>query len=195
MLKLSAGVQKVCCASQGDEALAVIATHGSPVLTVMDFWLDEGQSLPFIQNILSLAPSTRILMTSGDKHPAIVSKAKAAGAHGFVHKSSLGSEFQVAVQALLAGLCWFDTVMPEPALPASVATTMQMTAKELGITARQAQVMALVLRGKPNRAIAQTLNLSEHTVKEHVTALLQRLGASNRVELITRMRGIELDLD
>ena len=51
-----------------------------------------------------------------------------------------------------------------------------------------------MLLGKPNRAIAQTLNLSEHTVKEHVTALLQRLEASNRVELITRMHGIEIEL-
>ena len=68
-----------------------------------------------------------------------------------------------------------------------------MTAKELGVTARQVEVLNLVLQGKPNRAIAQALNLSEHTVKEHVTALLQRLGASNRVELITRMHGIEID--
>jgi DNA-binding NarL/FixJ family response regulator len=56
-------------------------------------------------------------------------------------------------------------------------------------------VLSLLLQGKPNRAIAQALNLSEYTVKEHVTALLQRLGASNRVALITRMRGIEVDLD
>ena len=69
-----------------------------------------------------------------------------------------------------------------------------MSAKELGITSRQAEVLNLVLLGKPNRAIAQTLNLSEHTVKEHVTALLQRLEASNRVELITRMHGIEIEL-
>jgi DNA-binding NarL/FixJ family response regulator len=70
-----------------------------------------------------------------------------------------------------------------------------MSARELGITARQAQVLSLLLQGKSNRAIAQALNLSEYTVKEHVTALLQRLGASNRVALITRMRGIEVDLD
>ena len=68
-------------------------------------------------------------------------------------------------------------------------------ARELGITTRQAQVLTLVLRGKPNRAIAQALSLSEHTIKEHVTAVLQRLGAANRVELFTKLRGVELSED
>ena len=44
------------------------------------------------------------------------------------------------------------------------------------------------------KVIAQTLTLSEYTVKEHVTAILQKLGCTNRVELITRMQGVELVL-
>ena len=193
VLTTSAGVKQVRCASQGDAALTMIAAMGEPVITVMDFWLESGDSLAFVQNILALAPGTRILMTSGDRHPALVSKAKAVGAHGFVHKSSPASEFQAAVQALLSGRTWFDAAPPGPGAAVAPVTRLHMTAKELGVTARQVEVLNLVLQGKPNRAIAQALNLSEHTVKEHVTALLQRLGASNRVELITRMHGIEID--
>ena len=192
VLTTSAGVHEVRCVSHGDEALTMIATMGGPVITVVDFWLEDGDSLSFIQSILALAPGTRILVTSGDKHPALVSKVRAAGAHGFVRKSSPASEFQASVQALLAGRTWFEESSSSPA--ATSANTLRMSAKELGITSRQAEVLNLVLLGKPNRAIAQTLNLSEHTVKEHVTALLQRLEASNRVELITRMHGIEIEL-
>ncbi|MEG2048037.1 MAG: response regulator transcription factor [Comamonas sp.] len=192
VLTTSAGVHEVRCVSHGDEALTMIATMGEPVITVVDFWLEDGDSLSAIQSILALAPGTRILVTSGDKHPALVSKVRAAGAHGFVRKSSPASEFQASVQALLAGRTWFEESSSSPA--ATSANTLRMSAKELGITSRQAEVLNLVLLGKPNRAIAQALNLSEHTVKEHVTALLQRLEASNRVELITRMHGIEIEL-
>lgn len=192
VLTTSAGVHQVRSASHGDEALTMIAAMGEPVITVVDFWLENGDSLPFIQSILAMAPGTRILVTSGDKHPALVSKVRAAGAHGFVPKSSPSSEFQAAVQALLAGRTWFAEALTSPC--ATSTNTLHMTAKELGITSRQAEVLKLVLLGKPNRAIAQVLNLSEHTVKEHVTALLQRLEAGNRVELITRMRGIEIEL-
>ncbi|MGU3625157.1 LuxR C-terminal-related transcriptional regulator [Comamonas sp. C24C] len=197
VLMTSAGVRQVRCAAHGNEALAVIAALGEPVITVMDFWLEDGASLEFVHSILALAPGTRILVTSGDKHPAIVNKAAAAGVHGFVHKSSTAQVFQMAVQALLSGRSWFEALPPIPAAPPASAagSTLHMSARELGITARQSQVLSLLLQGKPNRAIAQTLNLSEYTVKEHVTALLQRLGASNRVALITRMRGIEVDLD
>ena len=197
VLMTSAGVQRVRCVAHGNEALAMIAALGEPVITVMDFWLEDGASLEFVHSILALAPGTRILVTSGDKHPAIVSKAAAAGVHGFVHKSSPSHEFQAAVQALLSGRTWFEALPPIPTAPPAptAGSILHMSARELGITARQAQVLSLLLQGKPNRAIAQALNLSEYTVKEHVTALLQRLGASNRVALITRMRGIEVDLD
>lgn len=186
--------KRVLTAESGNQALTLMASEGAPLLTVVDFWLDEDDATRFIKDMLSLAPATRILMTSGDRHPAIASKARAAGAHGFVAKARSTEDFLAAVQALLSGGQWFDT--PEHLHPASVEThPFRMTARELGITTRQAQVLTLVLRGKPNRAIAQALSLSEHTVKEHVTAVLQRLGAANRVELFTKLRGVELSED
>lgn len=186
---------RVLVAENGSQALALMASEGPPLLTVVDFWLEEGGSTPFIRDMLSLAPATRILMTSGDRHPAIASKARAAGAHGFVAKARPAEDFLAAAQTLLAGGQWFEAAPPplQP-LPDGIRP-LHMTARELGMTARQAQVLALVLRGKPNRAIAQVLSLSEHTVKEHVTAVLQRVGAANRVELFTKLRGVVLDGD
>lgn len=69
----------------------------------------------------------------------------------------------------------------KPASPAS-----------LGLTLRQCDVLALVLRGLSNKRIALTLNLSESTVKEHMTGIFQRLGVSNRINAITFMRGRRL---
>ena len=69
-----------------------------------------------------------------------------------------------------------------------------MTPAELGLSTRQGQVLALVLQGLPNKRIALQYDLSESTVKEHMSAILLRLGARPRVEAITRLRGRRLVL-
>lgn len=51
----------------------------------------------------------------------------------------------------------------------------------------------MMLKGLPNKRIALNLSLSEHTVKEHVTGILERLGAKNRIEVITKLRGRSLE--
>ena len=124
VLMTSAGVRQVRCAAHGNEALAVIAALGEPVITVMDFWLEDGASLEFVHSILALAPGTRILVTSGDKHPAIVNKAAAAGVHGFVHKSSTAQVFQMAVQALLSGRRFRPSVWRRAASGAAELVTL-----------------------------------------------------------------------
>lgn len=62
----------------------------------------------------------------------------------------------------------------------------------LGLTPRQGDVLALVLQGLPNKRIALVLDLSESTVKEHVSGILQRLGVSSRVQAITLLHGRHL---
>ncbi|MGX8249822.1 LuxR C-terminal-related transcriptional regulator, partial [Escherichia coli] len=90
-----------------------------------------------------------------------------AGAHGFVLKSQPPQVLQQALAALLRGETWFPAAPLAPQSPGG-AHAIRMTAAELGLTPRQAQVLDLVLRGLPNPSIAQLLHLSPHTVKEHV---------------------------
>ena len=67
-----------------------------------------------------------------------------------------------------------------------------VTPADLGLTERQGDILALLLDGLPNKRIAQARSLSESTVKEHVSAVLARMGAHSRVELMTRLRGQRL---
>ena len=69
---------------------------------------------------------------------------------------------------------------------------LTITCTELGLTARQGQVLALLLDGMPNKRIAADLSVTENTVKEHVTGILYKLGVRNRVEAITKLRGRKL---
>ncbi|ABM34142.1 two component transcriptional regulator, LuxR family [Paracidovorax citrulli AAC00-1] len=184
-------------AHETSEALRIIASHGSPVLALVDFWLAEGAATSFIGNLFAMSPETRMLIMSADHHPAIVLKVRASGAHGFVHKRESPETFHAAVNAVLDGASWFDPGATASLSPSALGATplreIHLAPVDLGLTPRQGQILALVLEGLPNKPIANALHLSEHTVKEHLTAILQKLGVSNRVELISRLRGVRVD--
>ena len=59
-----------------------------------------------------------------------------------------------------------------------------MSLAEIGLTPRQTEVLALLLKGQPNKLIARELNLSVETVKDHVAAVLRTLGVSSRTQAV-----------
>ena len=96
--------------------------------------------------------------------------------------------------ALLAGQRWFESdASRSSTTPRS--REWDVTPAELGLTPRQGEILALVLRGLPNRGIALSLDVTESTVKEHLTGILERLGVRTRVEILTHLRGRRLVLE
>jgi len=168
----------------------LLETDQPPALAVVDFWLPDGVSLPLLSQIKQHQPPIRVLAISADDDRAIAEKIAAAGADGFIHKQASPDVFAEAVAALMAGEAWFQG---RPAAALTTTRELPVTAAELGLTPRQGQVLAMMLKGLPNKRIALNLSLSEYTVKEHVTGILERLGAKNRIEVITKMRGRSLE--
>jgi DNA-binding NarL/FixJ family response regulator len=108
-----------------------------------------------------------------------------AGAVGFIPKSAPRSVMVSALGLVLAGGIY---IPPEawPSRPKDAALSAvperPPTPAELGLTGRQLDVLALLMRGRSNKAIARTLSIAEVTVKHHVTALMRALQVSNRTE-------------
>jgi DNA-binding NarL/FixJ family response regulator len=65
---------------------------------------------------------------------------------------------------------------------------------DLGLTGRQIDVLALIMQGKSNKAICRVLDLSEPTVKSHVSAILRALNVSNRTEIVVAVTALKWDL-
>jgi DNA-binding NarL/FixJ family response regulator len=206
-LKNHAQLGDAMVASHADEVLALIDKLGPPAVMLVDFWLSEGATDRLISLVRSRWPDTKVLVMSGDDNTAIITKARACGAHGFVHKQEAPQVFSDAVHAVLTGHNWFVMQRDTPSNATVGAhggashdrTTSQRSARQvsvtpaqLGLTARQGQILAMLLQALPNKRIADSLNVSENTVKEHVTTILTKLAASNRVELITKLRGVHL---
>lgn len=169
----------------------LIKKHPNASLVVIDFWLPDGASLALIAKFKRDYPDTPILITSADDNPLVRDKAREAGANGFIHKQESPDTFAEAACALLNKENWFYLLQGNNSIE-TPSKELPITADELGLTTRQGQILELILQGLPNKRIAQTLSVSEQTVKEHVTGILERLGAHNRIEVITKLRGKKL---
>lgn len=169
-----------------------IGQLGVPTLALIDFWLPEGTALPMLTRLRDEHPATRLLVISGDGDPVIRDKVRRLAVDGFVLKHAEPAIFALAVAAVLRGDAWFDDASVV-AQATEEARSLPLSPAELGLTPRQGEVLALMLKGLPNKRVAQVLLLTEQTVKEHVSGILERLGARNRVELITRLRGKRID--
>lgn len=169
-----------------------IGQFGAPALALVDFWLPGGTALPILIRLRDEYPATRLLVISGDGDPAVRDKVRRLSVDGFLLKHAEPAVFALAVAAVLRGDAWFDDA-PVAGPATDEERTLPLSAAELGLTPRQGEVLALMLKGLPNKRVAQALSLTEQTVKEHVSGILERLGARNRIELITRLRGKRID--
>jgi DNA-binding NarL/FixJ family response regulator len=183
----------VSVATQWGDVHRLQQAHGCPSLLVADVWLADGSSLQALERWCADCPAAACLAVSGDDDPAVVTRVRAAGAWGFVHKQAPPDTFGAAISAVMAGGRWYD---PEQAPRSPVATIREWTVSpaELGLTLRQGEILRLVMCGLPNKRIASQLSIAESTVKEHVTGILERLGVRSRVEAIAHLRGRRLSL-
>ncbi|MBT9511267.1 MAG: response regulator transcription factor [Acidovorax sp.] len=183
---------EVAVAGRTEDVLPLVAERGAPTIALIDFWLAEGAALGLIAQLRQHCPGSALAVISGDDDPNVMERVRQAGAHGFIHKQAPPETFAQAVEALLCGLAWFEPPSQSSQPPRS--RDLPVTPTELGLSMRQGEILALVLQGLPNKRIALQYDLSESTVKEHMSAILLRLGARTRVEAITRLRGRRLVL-
>ncbi|WP_411753004.1 LuxR C-terminal-related transcriptional regulator [Serratia sp. (in: enterobacteria)] len=183
-LSTRCGYKRVYVAASRQECNNYIAEKGHPQLLVLDFWLSDGTALHLIRELLQKDANIRLLVISGDENNQVQHKAQEAGAHGFVHKHDSPQTFHLAVTALQNGQRWF----PASSEVACCASSLPRD-QEFGLTQRQTEVLAMMLRGFSNKRIALALAVSEATIKEHITSILSKLGVTNRIEAITLLQG------
>jgi DNA-binding NarL/FixJ family response regulator len=163
-----------------------------PAIVLVDFWLSNGASLSLLNELKADYPQIPLLVISADDNDVVENKVRSAGVCGFLNKQAAPEVFVQAVAAILRGETWFSSLQPRHS-DTYQPNELSITAKELGLTKRQGEILSMIIQGSPNKLIAKELNLSEQTVKEHVSGILSRLGVNNRIEAITKLRGKRLD--
>jgi two-component system, NarL family, response regulator LiaR len=176
-LRLQEGIEVVGEAASADEAVSV-AARASPDVVLLDLVMPEGDGIVAIRRLLELAPGIRVLVLTSFADDAQIFAAIAAGAAGYLLKD-------VDPQALADGIR--DVHAGRPALHASVAARLMRrsgsprpTSDDL--TARERDVLRLVVEGLANKQIAQRLGIGEKTIKTHVSRVLAKLGVTDRTQ-------------
>jgi DNA-binding NarL/FixJ family response regulator len=123
---------------------------------------------------------------------ALAPTAWQAGASGILLRDGNGELLQIALQALVQGLLVLEPELDEQLYPARPPAELPPPVEPL--TPREEEVLALLAEGLSNRAIAQDLKISEHTVKFHVTAIMNKLEAQSRTEAVVRATRLGLIL-
>lgn len=123
---------------------------------------------------------------------ALAAGARAAGAQGLLLRDGDGDLLQTSLEALVQGLLVLEPALADHLYPAGRAEGLPQPAEPL--TLREEEVLALLAEGLSNRAIGQALDISEHTVKFHVNAIMTKLDAQSRTEAVVRATRLGLIL-
>jgi len=184
-------------AAGAPEAAAAAEAHGDLDLILLDLALPGADGFEVLRELRERHPSFPIVVLSATEQAEVVMRALDAGAMGFIPKTSSNELLLGALRLVLSGGVYLPAEVlrrsPAPVLrsaPAAAGTDC----RDLGLTQRQAQVLALVIQGKPNKIICRELDLAEGTVKIHVTAILKALGVANRTQAVIAVGKLGLKL-
>ena len=176
------GEAQVLLAGNGAQARTVLARERDVDLTLLDLGLPDADGLELLGEFRRAYPTMAVVVLSGERDAAIVRRALDAGAAGFIPKTEPREVLASALSLVLAGGCYVPRealgAQPEPARAAGPGP------HDLGLTQRQIEVLALIMRGRTNKHICRQLNLAEPTVKNHVTAILRALKVKSRTEAV-----------
>ena len=175
-------MQLVAEATNGRDAIEGFRRY-RPDVTLMDLRMPNLGGIEAIARIRAEFPTARIIVLTSYAGDAQVVGALKAGACGYLLKNTLRRELLDAIRAVHAGL---------RRIPPEIATEIAEHAGDEALTARELDVLRHVAAGRSNKAIATDLNISESTVKAHLSAILAKLDADGRTHgvMIAVKRGI-----
>ena len=168
-------------ASNGHEAVEMFLRH-RPDVTLMDLQMPQMNGIEATIEIRKAAPAARVLVLTTYSGDIQAMRALEAGAVGYLLKGSLRKELVQAIRDVHGGR---RRIQPE------VAHEMAENISSDRLSAREVQVLRIVAAGQPNKIVADSLSITEDTVKGHMKSIMAKLQANDRTHavLIAMKRG------
>lgn len=177
---------EVLGAKDADNAADILAANDDFDLVVLDLMLPGTSGMAFLGVIRKRHPHIPVVILSALDDGDTVMKAMRHGAAGFVSKASPTDMLLGALREVLAGEIWLP---PEYRDQAGKRRRNKTVADRFGLTKSQSRVLELLAEGKTNREIAELLDVTEGTVKIHVSAIFKALNVSNRSQALLVAQG------
>lgn len=182
LLKTVPGFTVTAEAADGEQAVDLYRKH-KPDVTLMDLRLPKMNGVDAIAKIRDGSPQARIIVLTTFDGDEDIYRALQAGAKGYLLKGMDLAELTDAIRTVHAG---------RTRIPPRVAEKLAERMSGASLTARELEVLKLIVAGRSNRDIGTALFISEATVKTHVNSLLSKLGVEDRTQAATTalQRGI-----
>jgi DNA-binding NarL/FixJ family response regulator len=173
------------------QAACQLAAQGpDPDLVMLDLGLPGCSGIEALERFRERFPALPVVVVSGASNPSTINAALDLGAMGFIPKSAPSEVFLSAVRLVASGGIYVPLEALRGAPDAGPGSR-----SELELSPRQKEVLALLLKGLPNKLIARKLDISENTTKIHVSAVLHALGVATRTQALIAANRLGLRLD
>ena len=185
LLGLLPGIEVVGTAPDGEQALAM-AEELRPDVILMDLRMPRMDGVEATKRLRGSGVKVVVLTTYADDRSVI--DALRAGAVGYLTKDASAEEIQQALERVASGQAALDPAVQHLLIEALTSSPASGSASSAslpdGLTAREAEVLALIAEGLSNTDIAARLVVSEATVKSHINHLLPKIGARDRAQAV-----------
>jgi DNA-binding NarL/FixJ family response regulator len=173
-----ADMELVATAADGAEAVA-ICKSATPDVVLMDLEMPVLDGIEATRAILAETPSTAVLVLTSFSDRRRITGALEAGAVGYLLKDASADEVVRGIRTAAGGGSPLD-----PRAARSLLDAQSAPDPLAGISPREREVLSLLLDGMPNKLIARRLEISEKTVKSHLTSIFRSIGVTDRVQAI-----------
>ncbi|MEI4548702.1 response regulator transcription factor [Pseudoalteromonas spongiae] len=161
-------------------------------LLLLDLHMPGSGDLYGLIRIREDYPDLPIAVVSGTEDIQIVSKVMSYGALGFIPKSSSSAQIAAAIEEILDGETWLPESMADK-VEEVIEQDAELAQQIASLTPQQYKVLSYLHEGLLNKQIAYELNISEATVKAHITAIFRKLGVYNRTQAVLIASKLQLE--
>lgn len=182
-----------CEAESLDGVLATLESRNDIDLVLLDLHMPGNHGLAGLAAIRAQFPAVAVVLVSANEDPQIVRRALDHGAAGYIPKSAGLEELREAIRSVLGCEQWLPPALrPAVAHARSTPGDTDLAARLASLTPQQFRVLVLVAEGLLNKQIADRLDVQERTVKAHLSAIFEKLGARNRTQASVILRELEI---
>jgi DNA-binding NarL/FixJ family response regulator len=181
----AAGFDVVGQAGDGQAAVEA-ALRLRPDLVLLDITMPQLSGLEALRLIKAELPETQVVMLTVSDDDADLFEAIESGALGYLLKDLSADQFFEMLDGLQRGEAAMTRQTTTRLMKGLADLPRQRADPVQSLTEREIELLRLVAEGMSNKAIAQTLSISENTVKYHMRNILQKLGVQNRTEAVTQ---------
>ncbi|MGB5104687.1 MAG: response regulator transcription factor [Steroidobacteraceae bacterium] len=173
--------------------LAALEAEPDADLLLLDLNMPGAQGFNALAHVRGSRPGLPVVVVSADDDPQTIASALRYGAQGFIPKSTEAGQIGQAIESVLAGEIYTPPGFHAPRAAPVGGEDLEVARRMAELTPQQFRVLGMLCSGLLNKQVAYELDVSEATVKAHVTAILRKLGVATRTQAVLAAGRLAID--